>query len=82
MTSPKIIQFCTPTPGTIVVLTDTGELWERGLDHRQVAGPVPTILYKWTRIDGPFTKSLAEAKAAELALIEAKRLIALAESRS
>lgn len=60
--SPKIVQFCTPTAGSIVVLTDAGELWERDLDPRQFAGPDGRKHYRWQRIDGPFKDAIPHHK--------------------
>lgn len=57
---PKIVQFCTPSAGVLVALTDTGELWEREIDPRQFAGADGRKMYRWLRIDDPFTVALKE----------------------
>lgn len=50
----KIIQFCIPSPGEVLVLTDTGQLWERYRDLKDFnSGPNHTPKYLWREVQAP-----------------------------
>ncbi len=49
----KIIQFCIPAPGEVMVLTDEGHLYERRRDSRHFPAPGQAQRYQWFRVQGP-----------------------------
>lgn len=48
----RIVQFCVPTPGELIALTDTGELWERRPDPKDFnSGPGHRPRSLWRRLE-------------------------------
>ena len=48
----KIVQFCVPTPGELIALMDTGELWERTRDQQDFnSGPHHRPKFNWRRLE-------------------------------